>query len=375
MIIRNDANGKSVIGALFRRERENPGPKIQVSSDAAVALGMLAGSPVKLNITALRREAPPAPEAPEAVAAADPAADPDALAADGDAVAAAVAEPPKKERKGLARLFGRKDAPVAADGAIDAAADGTAIAAEVAAAPVESGKPPRKGLFSRFRNKKDADVAAFDPAAEEAATLAADTTAAIATAPLAAPGISETPLDGAGMPLADQPVKQRKGLFGKRKTDAADEIAAAPVDALPLAGADPATADAAPIADTPKRKGLFGFRKKPDQVADEPVGAPLNGLAPVAVSAPIADTARPKAAKAPALKGGKQFVQVGSFGVEQNADDAASRLRADGVVPTVRNDGKTWRVLVGPATTAGDRDAVLNKVKALGFPDAYLVSG
>ena len=61
VIIRNRDNGKFVIGALFRRERENPGPRLQVSSDAAEALGVLAGAPTELNVTALRRE-----EAPEA---------------------------------------------------------------------------------------------------------------------------------------------------------------------------------------------------------------------------------------------------------------------------------------------------------------------
>ena len=60
VIIRNQANGKFVIGALFRREREIPGPRIQASSDAAAALGMLAGAPVALNVTALRREEGPA---------------------------------------------------------------------------------------------------------------------------------------------------------------------------------------------------------------------------------------------------------------------------------------------------------------------------
>jgi hypothetical protein len=44
VIIRNTANSKFVIGALFRRERDNPGPALQVSSDAANALGMLAGA-------------------------------------------------------------------------------------------------------------------------------------------------------------------------------------------------------------------------------------------------------------------------------------------------------------------------------------------
>lgn len=56
VIIRNPANGKFVIGALFRREREMPGPKLQVSSDAAAALGLLAGQPARLDVTALRRE-------------------------------------------------------------------------------------------------------------------------------------------------------------------------------------------------------------------------------------------------------------------------------------------------------------------------------
>ena len=60
VILRNPANGKFVIGALFRRERENPGPKLQISSDAASALGMLAGAPAKVNVTALRREEAPA---------------------------------------------------------------------------------------------------------------------------------------------------------------------------------------------------------------------------------------------------------------------------------------------------------------------------
>ncbi|MCC7320236.1 MAG: SPOR domain-containing protein [Rubellimicrobium sp.] len=72
VIIRNRDTGSFVIGALFRRERDNPGPVLQVSSDAADALGMLAGAPATLNVTALRREeaaepAPPEPAPPESV--------------------------------------------------------------------------------------------------------------------------------------------------------------------------------------------------------------------------------------------------------------------------------------------------------------------
>lgn len=78
VIIRNEVNGKFVIGALFRREREAPGPALQISSDAANALGMLAGQPAQLNVTALRRESVPEAPAPDPAAALPP---PDAVQA------------------------------------------------------------------------------------------------------------------------------------------------------------------------------------------------------------------------------------------------------------------------------------------------------
>jgi len=56
VIIRNTTNGKFVVGALFRRARDIPGPRLQISSDTAEALGMLAGAPGQLNVTALRKE-------------------------------------------------------------------------------------------------------------------------------------------------------------------------------------------------------------------------------------------------------------------------------------------------------------------------------
>jgi rare lipoprotein A len=66
VILRNPANGKFVIGALFRRERLNPGPALQISSDAAAALGILAGQPSNIDVTALRREEADAAPAPDA---------------------------------------------------------------------------------------------------------------------------------------------------------------------------------------------------------------------------------------------------------------------------------------------------------------------
>ena len=98
VLVRNLANGKSVNAALFRRERENPGPKIQVSSDAAAALGMLAGAPAKLSVVALRREevpvepAQPAAAAPAAKPTADMKPQPKPTAAITSAAAGAIAK-------------------------------------------------------------------------------------------------------------------------------------------------------------------------------------------------------------------------------------------------------------------------------------------
>jgi len=94
VIIRNEENGRFVIGALFRRERENPGPIIQISSDAAAALEILAGDPATIQVTALRREEVEEP-APDAMASADPeaAALPEGEAPATLAAAAITAEP------------------------------------------------------------------------------------------------------------------------------------------------------------------------------------------------------------------------------------------------------------------------------------------
>ena len=56
VLIRNTENGETIVGALFRRERLNPGPPFQISSDAADALGVLAGAPLELYVVALRRQ-------------------------------------------------------------------------------------------------------------------------------------------------------------------------------------------------------------------------------------------------------------------------------------------------------------------------------
>jgi len=132
VIIRNNENGQFVIGALFRRERENPGPKLQMSSDAAQALGMLAGQPAEISVIALRKE--------EVLPVAEPELDPELDQAaldievpeeglDADAVLAGV---PAAETIEATTLGTIEAATAAIDRAGDAAVD---VAAAPAAAP------------------------------------------------------------------------------------------------------------------------------------------------------------------------------------------------------------------------------------------------
>lgn len=56
VLIRNNDNNKTVVGALFNKESSLPGPALQLSSDAAVSLGVQAGSTTNISVVALRRE-------------------------------------------------------------------------------------------------------------------------------------------------------------------------------------------------------------------------------------------------------------------------------------------------------------------------------
>lgn len=106
VIIRNEENKKFVIGALFKRERDNPGPKIQLSSDAAAALGILAGAPTMLNITALRRESvPDAAEAADGEATPRPVTEIAATAIDEADGASEPAPAPKPAASGLDKPY------------------------------------------------------------------------------------------------------------------------------------------------------------------------------------------------------------------------------------------------------------------------------
>ena len=74
----------------------------------------------------------------------------------------------------------------------------------------------------------------------------------------------------------------------------------------------------------------------------------------------------------------KPFIQVGIFGVENNAiktGDQMSKLDLPVNTFAFKIKGKTyWRVVAGPATTFENKGNMLKKIKSAGFTDAYFVS-
>ena len=167
VILRNAANGKFVIGALFRRERDNPGPKLQISSDAAAALGFLAGQPGKINVTALRREEVPttAPDAAKPILDASEAVQTtplDTAAVAGAAIDKAAAKATGgKAAKGPAVPSAHAPAPASTAPAAPApAATGPLPAANAPAAkapaPAAGGGLIQIGIFSVEANAKRA---------------------------------------------------------------------------------------------------------------------------------------------------------------------------------------------------------------------------
>ncbi len=138
-LIRNLDNGKEIIGALFRRERANPGPRFQVSSDAAAELGMLAGAPSQLEVVALRKEQVPVRPAPGAQPA--PPEGPVILKRPGDEAAGAegAADQPAKAGSG-----GQKPVDQVAEmaaSAIEQATSASSAAEGAAAKPAPEAKP------------------------------------------------------------------------------------------------------------------------------------------------------------------------------------------------------------------------------------------
>jgi hypothetical protein len=220
VIMFNPATGKSVNGALFRRERDNPGPTLQLSSDAAEALGILAGQPTQIQVTALRRVEAEAPAEVEPLAESDVAADTDEAASEGAADPAAT-DPAATEAAAIAAA------------ALDATGTTVEVAADAAdGATAAVTEPPKRKTWKERRAeakaKREAEKAAKAAAEAAAAGLSVpegDPTATAPTAESVDVGTIETaPLDARtpeAAPANDAPPAQA--------------VAAAPVEPAPAA--------------------------------------------------------------------------------------------------------------------------------------------
>ena len=267
VVMFNPATGKSVTGALFRRERDNPGPPLQISSDAAEALGMLAGQPTEIRVTALRKT-DPEPAAKVAAAETAPAAE--------GAAGTPAADPAAAETAALATA-----ALAAADGAATAGAGGAAATAEAEAVDAAATtEPPKRKTWKERR-------------AEAKAKREAEKAAKAAAAAESVEG------EAAGAPTTDS-----AGVAA---------IETAPLDAR-AAEVTAAAESAAGVAPAPERK------KTRRQIREEEAAA-----AAAAAAAAEAASAAP-----PPVAGGRP-IQVASFSKEENAKRAVEALAKIGV--------------------------------------------
>lgn len=74
----------------------------------------------------------------------------------------------------------------------------------------------------------------------------------------------------------------------------------------------------------------------------------------------------------------KPFIQVGIFGIENNANktkDQMLQLKLPANIFNFQIKKKPyWRVVVGPAATSESRNNILKTIKSAGFADAYFVT-
>lgn len=244
VLIRNSATGQSVIGALFRRERENPGPRFQVSSEAANALGILAGAPTEIQVTALRlerieMEIDPAPAAPE-----QPAAPTETAATENLPVAAAATPTPSAAPEGQVEI-------------------------------AEGGQPRRRSFFDRFRRQNrepEAEIAetTLAPAAGTAVAAtaqagAAGTQAAAQAAETATPVVAAAPAE-----------PRRRSFFDRfRRRNREPEVDTTPIP-LPEAATAPQPAPTSTLDRPYVQIGIFSVEQNATNARAQMQRAGLN---------------------------------------------------------------------------------------------------
>ncbi len=185
--------------------------------------------------------------------------------------------------------------------------------------------------------------------------------------------------------IEEPPAAEPAEADGKIETKAIDPIAAAASAAI-----DKADAKSRPVARPEKAAAKPAAKTeapKTEAPASEPAAAPSSQTPvpekpadkkPAAQEPEAAVTTEPAQVGEPVSGVLKQpYVQIGTFSSEENAKRAALELSKAGMSAVVRKsgDGAIWRVIVGPALSAAERDALLERVRASGYPDAFVVGG
>jgi cell division protein FtsN len=109
----------------------------------------------------------------------------------------------------------------------------------------------------------------------------------------------------------------------------------------------------------------------PDQPSDAPAptAQAADGIATTTLAPADTQTASDPSLRSP-------YVQLGTYEVEAFANDTAQGLAAKGLpVQVVPVEGGGWRLLLGPAQSEEEQQALQARAVAEGFADAYLVRG
>lgn len=169
------------------------------------------------------------------------------------------------------------------------------------------------------------------------------------------------------------------------------QVSADAAEALGLAAGEEAVLDVTAlvpeqVAEDAPDVGVSPLDTAEPLPAAEPIGMaelePALGAAPALATPETAQmeaeiAAAPAVPEAPAAPSDlpKPYVQVGIFSIEENATGAVGMLREAGAraeAKVLESNGKTfWRVIVGPAGTESELEALTDKAREAGFADAF----
>ncbi|MGB0499465.1 MAG: SPOR domain-containing protein [Rubricella sp.] len=181
--------------------------------------------------------------------------------------------------------------------------------------------------------------------------------------PIAAAPEGETPPENAELPVEPE----------------GEEIAPAEPDAPETPGAGETVPEEAALA--APEEPVETAAAEPEAPIEEPVAPPPAPEPPVVVAAPAQAAAAPDPAPPAEPAPGplnEPYIQIGTFSVAANATNLRDRLVADGysvrLAPFFGSNRTLTRVLVGPAATVAERDALVARLAEDGFTDIILTT-